>query len=328
MINLTLEECKKFQISPIDYDKEEVRVRDTNINMLYDLLAIISDCDCLEILEDKNNKFNVSELPYKFISFYEKYVGEIDESVRPQNILSKIRTEYKDLIIKIVNFADRWSYEEEFVKNELLNDNDMFLLTFAKDPGKQTFHQRHAAKWLQVIPFVENFQELPSGGKGAYYILKGSIIKGGIKKLKTDEIIPKSIDFGWEYRFKEKKLQFYATHKHTKISGGSQDNQYRDVQEFHMQAKECNDKNCCLLSITDGAYYLLNDTSVSENISKIEYLNSNLLKGERNFATNINMFAKDLIPYIIQWLELNFSNSEIQEEVQKLNILKLSCSFC
>lgn len=34
MIDLTLEECKRFQISPIDYDKEEVRIRDKNINIL------------------------------------------------------------------------------------------------------------------------------------------------------------------------------------------------------------------------------------------------------------------------------------------------------
>ena len=327
MIELTMNECNSFCISTIDYEKEEIKIRDKNINILYDLMSIISDDLCSSIMENKSLNFNSIELPYKLTAFYQKYIGKVDQYTKNQTIVSKIRAEYSDLIIKISNFAERWSYEEEFVKNELLNNNDMFLLTFAKDPGKQTFHQHFAAQWLSSLPFVENFIELPASGKDALFISKGCIIKGDLKKSKGNELVPKSIDFSWEYTFHNKTLKFYATHKHTKISGGSQDNQYRDVQDFHTHAKECIDCNCCLLSITDGPYYLLNDTSTAISMSKLDFLNSSVFKGRCNFATTTNLFAFDVIPRIISWLENNFDCQDISEEILKLNTLKLACAF-
>lgn len=326
MTTLTLNECKTFSIKPIDYDNEEAKVREHNIDILRDLLHIISNNSCLEILNSENIDCKHIYLPEEMKNFYKKHVEEVSFNTTNKKILTKIKNEYNDLMIKIKNFADRWSINEEFVKNDLLKGNDMFLLTFAKDPGKQTFHQHLAAKWLSQLPFVQNFQELPAGGKDALYIHKGIIIRGETKKNKTDEVIPKSIDFSWKYQYKDKVLQFYATHKHTKTSGGSQDNQYRDVQEFHIQAKECKDSNYCLVSITDGPYYHLNE-SIVKDMTKIQYLNSPLFKGERNLATNINQFANDIIPYIISWLHNNFDINEIQGEIEKLNTLKTICSF-
>lgn len=320
MVNLTISECGDFNISKINYDEEEAKIRERNINLLYDLIRIIKDNNCLEILRSDSKNYNNIKLPNKFITFYKRYY-QYNKKTSNQKIVSIIKSEYKDLMFKVQSYSQSWLLEEDYTLNAVLT-NSMFSRTFAKDPGKQTFHQHFAAQWLTLLPFVEEFQELPSGGNNALYVYKGKIVEGKDKKKFDDKVIPKSIDFSWKYRFKDKTLNFYATHKHTKLSGGSQDNQYRDVQDFHLQAKQCIDTNLCFLSITDGPYYLLDETTLKIPTTKLKHLNSPLFKGKQNFATNIDNFIEETIIYIIKWLESNFIKEEIEEEVKKLNILK------
>ena len=117
--------------------------------------------------------------------------------------------------------------------------------------------------------------------------------------------------------FKDKVLSFFATHKYTKDLGGSQDNQYKDVQEFHTEAKECIDNNYFLLSITDGKYYLSKESGLTQNMSKIQYLNTGRFKGDRNCATNLNNIVVDIVPVIKTWLRNNFEEDEIKEMRQE-----------
>lgn len=324
MIALSLDECNNFSVSAIDYDAEEARVRERNASILYDLLEIIQDEECIAFINNADKKtINKATLPQIMINFYKKYVANIDEKVQNSAIISKIKGEYSSLEEKIKSFAERWDYEPEYVRSILFVD-DIFLLNFAKDPGKQTFHQHYAAQWLRKLPFIENFNEPASGGKNALYVVNGAIIIGANKE---EQKTGKSIDFTWEYTFKEKTLSFYATHKHTKVAGGSQDNQYKDVQQFHEQSKNCMKQNICLLSITDGPYYLTKETSLTEdNMTKLEYLNAGIHRGDRNLATTTNLLAQDIIPVIIKWLSRNFTSAEIEEEIKKLNILKDTCT--
>ena len=316
MINLTLEECKKLNFSPILYEPEENKIREFNINIIYSLIDISQDEECLNILNKKD--LNHVEIPYKLIKFYETYIEPISKYTQNKTIVSKINNEKIDFDLKINNFAERWSFDENFLKNEL-KTNELLLLTFAKDPGKQTFHQHFAAKHIKTLPLIENFKELPSGGKNALYVVNGKIVEG---KDKKDQKTGKSIDFKWEYTFKDKTLTFYATHKHTKVSGGSQDNQYKDVQEFHTESRNCIDLNTYLLSITDGLYYLSKDTTIKEqNLTKIDYLNTQF-KGSRNLATTTNTLIRDIIPLVKNWLIKNFNKEEIKEELEKLKVLE------
>lgn len=323
MITLSLDECKEFSVSAIDYDAEESRIRERNENILYDLIEIIKDKKCVTIINNFNkNAINDGILPKIMLDFYEKYVANINKEVKNSTIVGKIKGECNSLEEKIKNFAERWDYEPEYVRSVLFID-DIFLLNFAKDPGKQTFHQHYAAQWLSKLPFIEHFDEPASGGKNALYVVNGAIIVGANKE---EQKTGKSIDFTWEYTFKGKALYFYATHKHTKVAGGSQDNQYKDVQQFHEQSKSCMKQNICLLSITDGPYYLTKETSLTEeNMTKLEYLNAGIHRGDRNLATTTNRLAQDIIPVIIRWLNKNFTCAEIEEEIKKLNVLKDTC---
>lgn len=316
MIKLTLEECKSFKFSPIQYELEEIRIRELNVNLIYNLIDISQDENSLNIL-NRNDLKNIKDIPYKLIKFYKTYIGDISEEINPKTIINKIKKEKEDLEVKIRNFAEKWSFEETYIKNEL-KTNELLLLSFVKEPGKQTFHQHFAAKYLSSLPLIENFEQLPSGGNDALYVVNGKIVKG---KDKDDQKTGKSIDFKWEYTFNGKTLAFYATHKYTKSAGGSQDNQYKDVQEFHTESRNCINENILLLSITDGPYYLLKETSVKkQNLTKLEYL-SKQYKGFRNLATTTNTLIKDISIFIIQWLMINFDKKQIEEEIEKINNL-------
>ena len=211
MIKLTLEECKSFKFSPIQYELEEIRIRELNVNLIYNLIDISQDENSLNIL-NRNDLKNLKDVPYKLIKFYKTYIGDISEEINPKTIINKIKKEKEDLEVKIRNFAEKWSFEETYIKNEL-KTNELLLLSFVKEPGKQTFHQHFAAKYLSSLPLIENFEQLPSGGNDALYVVNGKIVKG---KDKDDQKTGKSIDFKWEYTFNGKTLAFYATHKYTK----------------------------------------------------------------------------------------------------------------
>ena len=316
MIKLTLEECKSFKFSPIQYELEEIRIRELNVNLIYNLIDISQDENSLNIL-NRNDLKNIKDIPYKLIKFYKTYIGDISEEINPKTIINKIKKEKEDLEVKIRNFAEKWSFEETYIKNEL-KTNELLLLSFVKEPGKQTFHQHFAAKYLSSLPLIENFEQLPSGGNDALYVVNGKIVNG---KDKDDQKTGKSIDFKWDYTFNGKTLTFYATHKYTKSAGGSQDNQYKDVQEFHTESRNCINENILLLSITDGPYYLLKETSVKkQNLTKLDYL-SKQYKGFRNLATTTNTLIKDISKFIIQWLDTNFDKNQIEEEIEKINNL-------
>ena len=323
MINLSVKKCQDFKISPVDYEDEENKSRAKNVEMLKDLIKIIKYPRNMVYIMNRHIPFEVRELPTSITDFYKKYFGKVTRRTTAKEIINKIAREYDDLEIKISNLSEKHGLEPRKFWKEL-ETSEIAICLLAKDPSKQTSHQYLAANWLKELPFINSFQEPPAGGKDAIYICNGVPILG---KDKGNRKVPKSVDFKMEYHFRDKVFYIYATHKHTKSAGGAQDNQYKDVQEFHMEAKSCKDKNCCLISITDGAYYLTNETLQTKGITKLEYLNSPVFKGSRNFATTCNNFAADIIPYIVEWLEDNFDKKEVTKEIQKLNILKEKCSF-
>lgn len=133
--------------------------------------------------------------------------------------------------------------------------DDMAPVHFAKDPRKQNAHEKIAAKWIKNIPGVSNFKKIEASGEKALYISQGRILSALEKQgIET----PKSLDFSWEIKLPvfNKKMRFYASHKHTGIDGGSQDNQFSDLRHFATEASALQqEKNIRFLSLADGAYY-------------------------------------------------------------------------
>ncbi len=323
MIQLSLQQCRNFKYPAIDYETEAQRRRTANKNEIIDLVDLYLDPATETWLETASKSKNTlsttknqNQTAQRILIYYNNYVAQLSKT--PEKEIAKyVKAELKALDVKINNSAKKWQVTVQDVKNSLAADT-VLRASLAKDLSKQTFHQHFAAGWYAGIPFVENFFEPNNNGTDAWYVDP----KGGVFQLKKDKQTGKSIDFIWEYTFNNKTLKFYATHKHTDSSGGAQDNQYNDVQEFHESAKSCMEPDIVLLSITDGSYYLKNEASVTTKMTKLQYLNSGRLKGDRNLATNSDNFAKDVVPKIVEWLEKNFDPSAIKNEIDKLNLLK------
>ena len=124
--------------------------------------------------------------------------------------------------------------------------------------------------------------------KNELYVVMGkSFFKNEIKKKKIKTNV-KTIDFEWE--FKNKK--FYAYHKYTKESGGTQGSQYVDLKIFIENANLNKDKNIYYLVIADGIFYDTQNGNVG--VSKIENLKDISNNKNNVFAMRIEEL-KDLL---------------------------------
>lgn len=209
------------------------------------------------------------------MNYKDKYKLQIQENLK--NVLNELET--KDMKLKIANWANKFGYSFNEIKEKIIND-ETFRCVFAKDPAKQNLYQNLASKYISSLDIVKNFQILPSGGKNAIYLTNGKILKGNLLKNQSKDI--KSIDFMWNC----KNLTFYASHKYTEMNGGAQDNQYKDIQDFLNHSRDCNEKNTIFLAICDGDYYLQKDSKTGDE-TKIKRL-QRLTDNKTSFVLNIN----------------------------------------
>ena len=173
------------------------------------------------------------------MNYKDKYKTQIQENLK--NVINELET--KNLKLKISNWANKFGYSFNEIKEKIIND-EVFRCVFAKDPAKQNLYQNLASKYISSLDIVENFKVLPAGGKDAVYLTNGKILKGNLLKNQSKDI--KSIDFMWNC----KNITFYASHKYTEMNGGAQDNQYKDIQDFLHHSIDCNEKR--LQRLTDG----------------------------------------------------------------------------
>lgn len=181
----------------------------------------------------------------------------------------------RSFMIKVKKWAEKNDLHFEYVKHKVFTD-EAFALNFIKEPSRQNLHEDLAAYeircWEELI-IGDTFKVLPKGGKEAKVINKdGEIIY--LEESNQSEVNTKTIDFQWEICLLNTGEVFtcYASHKHTKESGGAQDNQYNDIKTFMQLAKLNKDKNTIFLAICDGEYYQQKDTA-DKTKTKIEMLN-------------------------------------------------------
>ena len=177
-----------------------------------------------------------------------------------------LQKEDKDLMRKLDNFSNKYDIELNYIKKEIRKGNKIALAVFAKDPNKQNFYEKTAAKYISKIEGVRNFKNL---GNQELYICGGVVF--GKEKL---EQYPKAktIDFCWEYA----SYKVYASHKYTSEEGGSQGSAYKDLQLFIEEARENKENNTLFLVIADGVYYTKIDRKLG--ITRIENLKSSCTK--------------------------------------------------
>lgn len=204
---------------------------------------------------------------------------EKQESIQLQNNILSFRKSIlnglnKNQIEKINKFCLKFNLEYEYVSKRIITD-DLFILHFIKEPNKQSFHQNFAFNYIKSIQGISNAKILPNNGDKAFYLVNGQIISGA--NLTSNSKV-KSIDFFWNYTDSHGVINnCYATHKYTKENGGSQNNQFKDVETFFDDAAKyrynvTNEPPAYFFAICDGDYYKQSFKGVT---SRIEYLNQN-----------------------------------------------------
>ena len=212
---------------------------------------------------------------------------------------------------KIQNFVEKFELDKGEVF-EKFNSDYMFALFFVKDPSRQSIHEKTAANFIRSLNkeldcnIFQNFKKLPSSGKNTLFVSNGNVIKNADRSGKSDG---KSIDFYWEYNYNNQKLKFYASHKYTGLSGGSQDNQRADIEAFMKGARVNRSKDQKFYAITDGPYY----TKIIDELNDL-YSNYHVK------AITINILAYDVCKTIKNWLIDTFEDKSL-DEIKKLDLI-------
>lgn len=202
-----------------------------------------------------------------------------------------------DTMKKIRNWAKKYGLSPEYVKYKVCTD-DIFALFFVKDPIKQGTHEKTAAYVLESFAFIYDFKNLDNGGKNAKVINNGMIVS--LEESKKSSSNPKTIDFEWKINTQGGKvIKCYASHKYTKASGGSQDNQYKDLQNFMENARLNKEPDSLFFAICDGKYYQRKNKDTKK--SKLEELNEDYSKPNKLIALTIN----DIYDFIEGYIESN-----------------------
>lgn len=234
--------------------------------------------------------------------------GRLEKLARLENV-EEVRASINTISVikKIENWAFRFGLEPEFVRYKVITD-ETFAIHFAKDPAKQSFHQKVASEHIKRnIPLIHSFKCLPALGDDAQYINGGFVVSG--KQIHAfTSYHGKSIDFSWLYRIGEKELVAYATHKHTKQEGGSQDNQFNDVKSFLVESMKCKSPDLIFFAICDGEYYR---RPSSRGVSRIAELSRDY-PGGRTRVCSIDDLPKLWGMVIVDWAKHH--NIEIPED--------------
>ena len=210
---------------------------------------------------------------------------------------------------KLLSWCDRYDYDFDELMRKLKKADDILIIgQFAKDPGKQNIHEDMAFDYLLKLPIISKQIHL-SKGKNAKYVVGGKI-----KEEKGTANI-KSLDCYFCYEYKNSKLEFYTSNKYTKSSGGAQDNQFNDLQEFMKEARDVTDKNIFLMAVADGDYY---QKKYEEFKNRIDYFNERY-KGTRVIALTSNEILETVIRESVNWLSESFDDKEVEIEINKLN---------
>lgn len=150
------------------------------------------------------------------------------------------------LIKRIRLFVSRFGFPEIEVGNKIKTDS-MFAAHFAKEPRRTGMHELIAAEWIESLPSVKQFKNLPKKGQDSIYVTSDGNVYRGLLGNRPG----KSLDFMW----KTGKTTCYAMHKYTKEGGGNQDSQFKEMVALLRNFQSCNEKKVVLFVIADGAYY-------------------------------------------------------------------------
>lgn len=307
---IDIEQIKKYKFpSSIDFKDEERRLREKNIVELQKTTSyFFQNPSLFEDFENMNSK-----------SFKTKYRYLVLQD-------SEFYHKIKNLILKVTNYCNNFGLDKKYLLTLIHNDSiirNSFIIDYKKQNPYESFVCKYFKYLENDLNLIRNFEHIPVSGPKALYIYNGLIQNEEIKE--SVQNTPPSVDFIWQYTFNNKTCYFYATHKFTSGTGTAQKNQMRDIEKYLDHSKQNSNKNNFFFAWMDGDYYTNHNYPnykpseiILEHIKKI-YENDKI-----KIVTSYS-FIYTLIFTIRNWLQVNFNEEIIKEELYKLElILKLS----
>lgn len=162
---------------------------------------------------------------------------------------------------KINKRSEEYDIPVETIIDEIKKYNTA-VIPFVISPSRQNFYENMAYIMIKNISGVYNLVNLPNN---KLFVYGGAVIsKSKLKQYPKT----KTLDFKWDYN----GYSIYASHKYTKDTGGAQDNQYKDLQDFIRESKDTNLSRTIFVAIADGDYYL--NRNGRAGTTRIEHLKS------------------------------------------------------
>ena len=165
---------------------------------------------------------------------------------------------------KIDNFCNQHDLDRKDVIKEI-NNSYIVAACFAVNPNKQNLYEKEAAKFISRIDGVIDFKNLSNNAK---CVSNGGVSSKQELSDRGEVSTAKTIDFEWTYG----GWTFFASHKYTKQSGGTQDTAYKDLQSFIKESAPTTLKKVHFVAIADGDFYQQEDPQAGK--LKIDRLKS------------------------------------------------------
>ena len=152
---------------------------------------------------------------------------------------------------RVLHFAEQFDIPEaDFWRALDANPNGPLAAVLAREARRQNIHERAAAAYIAALAHVAQFRKLPSSGLNARYINgDGQIVTG--EQLAGARHPSKSIDFQWQTG----AVTCYAAQKYTREGGGTQDNQFNEIQSLLRNFLQRINNGVALFILVDGPYY-------------------------------------------------------------------------
>lgn len=306
---ISVEELKKYEFpDPINFENEENRLRIKNMRQLQDFL---------------NNLIKFPEM-----------VGDF-ENLKPRDFTTKyalktnnenIYNDCKNFIIKITNYANNFDLSRNYLIRKLQDDQALasnFIIDFKKQNPYEPFVEKYF-RYLDIdLHFINNFKHLPVSGPTAKYVYNGLIMDESIKTSVQET--PPSVDFIWNYKFKDKSMNFYASHKYTHGEGSAQKNQMRDLETFlDHSLKSVLTNNNFFIAIMDGNYYTdysYPNYTANPKPKIIDHIKKTRQNEKCKVATSFSLIDT-IIDMVEKFLRDNFDLGDISYELLKLDTLR------
>ena len=251
-----------------------------------------------------------------YIRICEIYGYEYESS--ENNFIKWFKKYEEGLKTRIKGFSEKSFQHIKYIERELLNGDDIAIGRLMKDSTRQSPYENYAIQHIKNnYPFIYKIKKLKDSGEHALYIYDNKIINGIEKELLECDTT-KSIDFMWEYYlpgYENKTLRFYVTHKYTEGDGGAQTEQWQEVKDFLKTTREINSNDEVFLSITDGNYYIKKRRKGKTKLQELK----DVCTTNNVFATTTNDLVYDMVPHIIRWLQSNYEECEIEDEIERLS---------